>query len=132
MSDYNREEYEAIEAGERALKSLNRAYSALSSAGNWGIWDILRGKTITNLIKHSKIERAKDEVMEARLDIQRFTDELNDIKDLHIDIGTLDVFVDFFFDGFFADIYVQSKIHKAKEQVKSAINEVERILKQLR
>ena len=41
-------------------------------------------------------------------------------------------FADFFFDGIVADYLVQSKIGEARRQVNEAINQVERILVELR
>lgn len=41
-------------------------------------------------------------------------------------------FADFFFDGFLADVMVQSKINNAKKQVDEAIRRVEEVLVKLR
>lgn len=43
-----------------------------------------------------------------------------DIEDLHVDIDGFLTFADFFFDGFIADIFVQSKISEGKRQVGEA------------
>ena len=63
-----------------------------------------------------------------------FRDELGDIRDvenLNIDIDGFLAFADFFFDGFVADIFVQSKIRKGQQQVREAIRRVEDILSTL-
>ena len=52
--------------------------------------------------------------------------------DLRIDIGSFLSFADFFFDNFFVDWMVQSKIDQAKSQVSQAIRQVEGILTELR
>ena len=57
--DIEKEKREAIEAGQRALHSLRAAQDNLSSARNWGLWDMFGGGTITSLIKSSKMDRAK-------------------------------------------------------------------------
>lgn len=133
--DYNSERREAISAGENALKSLRHAKSSLSSARGWGIYDIFKGKTITGLIKHSKLQDAKSDMEQAKWDLEIFRRELsdlNDLENLQIDIGAFATVADFIFDGLIADIYVQSKIKKALDGVNKAINQVEDALRKLR
>ena len=59
MSDFmmDKEIDEAIASGEHALISLREAQNKLNSARNWGIFDMLGGGLITDLIKHSKMIR---------------------------------------------------------------------------
>ena len=125
---------EAISAGERALDSLREAQKYLSSAGNWGIVDILGGGLITDLIKHSKINNASQCMETARQDLRRFQRELDDVNEYlpNIQVGDFLTFADFFFDGFIADMFVQSKIGDAKKQVADAIYRVEGIVDRLR
>lgn len=131
----NVERLEAIKAGENALKSLRHAKASLSSARGWGIYDILKGKTITGLIKHSKLSSAKAEMEQAKWDLEKFNDELDDISgigNLQVDIGAFATVADFIFDGLIADIYVQSKIKKALDAVNTAIKQVEDALRRIR
>lgn len=133
--DRNKEIREAIRAGERALDSLQEANRQLNSAGNWGLVDIFGGNTISGLMKHMKVNNASRCVDDARRDVATFRDELGDIRDvenLNIDIDGFLAFADFFFDGFVADIFVQSKIRKGQQQVREAIRRVEDILSSLR
>lgn len=53
-----REMQEAVQAGERALQSLYAARDKLGSARNWGIFDMLGGGFISDLVKHSKMNDA--------------------------------------------------------------------------
>ena len=132
--DRNKEIREAIRAGERALDSLQEANRQLNSAGNWGLVDIFGGNTISGLMKHMKVNNASRCVDDARRDVATFRDELGDIRDvenLNIDIDGFLAFADFFFDGFVADIFVQSKIRKGQQQVREAIRRVEDILSTL-
>ena len=132
--DRNKEIREAIRAGERALDSLKEANRQLNSAGNWGLVDIFGGNTISGLMKHMKVNNASRCVDDARRDLATFRDELGDIRDmenLNIDIDGFLTFADFFFDGFVADIFVQSKIRKGQQQVREAIRRVEDILSTL-
>lgn len=133
--DRNKEIREAIRAGERALDSLQEANRQLNSAGNWGLVDIFGGNTISGLMKHMRVNNASRCVDDARRDLATFRDELGDIRDvenLNIDIDGFLTFADFFFDGFVADIFVQSKIRKGQQQVREAIRRVEDILRRLK
>ena len=134
---YNRETEirEAIVAGERALQSLKEAKSSLGSARNWGLFDLFGGRTINGLMKHVKIGDAKSSLNQAKYDLERFSRELSDVRDLQgldIEIGDFLTFADFFFDGFLADIMVQSKIKQAQQKIDDAIYRVETVLDRLR
>ena len=134
---YNRELEirEAIEAGERALDSLKDARSSLDSARGWGLFDLFGGGAISGFIKHSRIRDAKDSLYRAKVDLERFRDELDDVRDLqnmNIEIGDFLTFADFFFDGFLADIMVQSKIREAQDNLDDAIERVSVLLRNLR
>lgn len=135
MYDRDKEIQEAVRAGEHALTSLREAERQLNSAGNWGLVDIFGGNTISGLMKHMKVNNASRCVDDARRDLAAFRNELGDIRDienLNIDMDGFLTFADFFFDGFVADIFVQSKIRKGRQQVREAIRRVEDILNQLR
>ena len=134
---YNRdlEIREAIDAGERALRSLRDAKNSLGSARGWGIVDMLGGRGLSGLIKHVKIGDARNSLSQAKADLTYFSRELADVRDikgLDIEIGDFLTFADFFFDGFLADIMVQSKIRQAQDKVDDAINRVEYLLNRLR
>ena len=134
MNNY-REIQEAVAAGERALDSLRAAEKSLNSAGGWGLFDMLGGGMFSTMIKQSKINDARGELEAARYALRSFEKELQDVSravDLRIDIGSFLSFADFFFDNFFVDWMVQSKIDQAKSQVSQAIRQVEGILTELR
>ena len=135
MYDIEKEKREAIAAGERALSSLRRAQTELSSAKNWGLADLLGGGLITTMVKHSKIDNANGYMEQAKHDLQSFRRELGDLQqtpELRIDTGDFLRFADYFFDGLVADWLVQDKINRARSQVDDAVRRVERILTQLR
>lgn len=131
----SREVWEAIQAGERARASLQEADRQLASAGSWGLIDIFGGNTVSGLMKHMKVNNASRCVEEARRDLDAFRNELGDLRDidgLNVDIDGFLTFADFFFDGFVADLFVQSKISRGRQQVQEAIRRVDDILRQLR
>ena len=51
--DIEKEKREAIEAGRRALNSLQTAKENLNSAKNWGLVDMFGGGFFTTMLKHS-------------------------------------------------------------------------------
>ncbi|MCQ2521660.1 MAG: hypothetical protein MJ105_04720 [Lachnospiraceae bacterium] len=132
--NYEQELYEAVNAGEAALVSLKQAQKYLNSASGWGVVDIIGGGFFTNLIKHSKLDNANYYMEQARTDLMRFKQELDDVDDYipNFDVGGFMSFADFFFDGFVVDVLMQSKISNAKKQVQQAISQVESILERLR
>lgn len=128
--NYRKEIEEAITAADNALYHLNKANDALSSAGNWGVLDLLGGGFISSLAKHSKMSEAQSELQMAKNAVQNFKRELMDVNqavNINIDISDFLTFADFFFDGLVADWLVQSRIRKAQKQIKDAISQINAI-----
>ena len=100
--DFEKEKREAMEAGNHALHSLREAQTNLDSARNWGLWDMFGGGTITSLIKSSRMDRAKQNMEQAKYDLRSFSKELNDVSmviNLDIETGDFLSFADWFFDN---------------------------------
>ncbi len=127
-----REVNEAISAADDAIYYLEKAKKSLSSAGNWGLIDIFGGNTASGLFKHMKLGRAENDIEAARRSLRKFSKELKDVNVMDsVEIGGFLTFADFFFDGFIADILVQSKIGKAQRQCDDALRRVRQIRGQL-
>lgn len=134
LMDRKKELKEAIEAGYELLNALERAETNLGSAENWGTWDIFGGGMISTMAKHSKIDDAQEEISEVQSLSRTFYRELEDVdtyENLTIEIGSFLTFADYFFDGLFADLSVQSKIKDASRQVRDAQNKVSTTLTKL-
>ena len=135
MDDYKRNEIQqAIAAADHALDCLYAAQRYLGSASGWGIVDMLGGGFLTTLIKRSKMSNASYCIQEAKAAMATFRRELADVDQampLAIDEGDFWTFADFFFDGFFADVMVQSQISRARSQVEDAIDYVSGLRQQL-
>ncbi len=132
--DLEKEKREAIDAGNRALRSLRDAQDNLKSAKSWGIWDMFGGGFFSTMVKRSKMDQAKQNMEQAKYDLRNFSRELNDVNmTCHLDIETGDFlsFADWFFDGFVVDWMVQDRIRQASGQVDEAIRRVEAILRQI-
>ena len=126
--NYEKERKEAIDAGNRALFSLNEAKRELDGARNWGIVDIFGGGFFTNVMKHSKMDNAQNLINRAKYDLQCFSKELQDVSQyININVDTFDFlsFADFFFDGIIADWLMQDRINNARQQLDDAINRVQ-------
>ena len=99
--DIEKEKREAIEAGRRALNSLQTAKENLNSAKNWGLVDMFGGGFFTTMLKHSKMDQAKRNMEQAKYDLRNFSRELNDVNmvcNLNIDTGDFLSFADYFFE----------------------------------
>ena len=133
--DIEKEKREAIEAGLRTLDSLHAAENNLNSAKNWGLVDMFGGGFLSTMLKHSKMDQAKQNMEQAKYDLQNFSRELNDVNmtcNLNINTNDFLAFADYFLDGFVIDWMVQDRINKAKQQVREAIRRTENIIDQLR
>ena len=129
-----REIREAIQAGEAALRSLERANEKMGSAKNWGIFDMMGGGLFSSLFKHSKIDRASADIEEAKRQLAVFKRELEDVsisEDFSVGIGDGLRFIDTFLDNVFADVVVQSRINSAIERLDKVSGQVRGILTKL-
>ena len=65
MSDYAsllRETEEAIGAGQEAHRQAQQVLDSLRSARGWGIYDLLGGGMLSGLMKHSRMDRAQQQL----------------------------------------------------------------------
>lgn len=130
-----RELEQAETAGEKALWSLYIARDTLSSAKKWGMVDLFGGGLITDFIKHSKMDSAEPQLVQAKKDLEAFEKELKDIHvtaDLRKEIGSFLSFADFFFDGPIADYMVQNRIKNTLEDIDDAICHVEALMERIK
>jgi uncharacterized protein YlxW (UPF0749 family) len=77
---------EAILAGEELEAALNGMEARLSSARNFGVWDILGGGLVVTAVKHLRISDAQKEVHKIQQLLRRFERELADVQ-IVTDIG---------------------------------------------
>ena len=133
LSSEQQELHEAICAGESVGYSVEEILKTLSSAANWGALDMMGGGMLTTMIKHSKMDAAKQQVRDTQRRLLKFREELADADErlqLSLNIDGFTTFADYFFDGLIMDWVVQSRIANAKKsclsmqsQVRSAVNE---------
>lgn len=126
-----RELEEAISSGSLVLDRIIDVESSLNSAKGWGTWDMLGGGLVSDLAKHSHIDKAKAASRDVQDLLNDFHSELADINinsSITIEIDGFTKFADFFFDGIFADWVVQSRITDSLDSVMNVRSKVEEIL----
>lgn len=126
---------EAIYSGDGALSSLEEMKDHLESARGWATWDILGGGIFVDMAKHSAIDKANEAGSKVQYMLKSFEKELSDVDkftDLEVNLSGFATFADFFFDGFFVDWFVQSKIGDSLSKVENAISRINSILNELR
>ena len=132
----NLNEYdEAIDAGQLALHTLERALSSLDSAKGWSTFDMFGGGMVSTAMKHSRLDEAKTHIHQAQNKLRVFQDELLDIKhhfDSTIEVGGMLTFADYFFDGLIVDWMVHGKITESYDQTSQIIGRVSRLLGSLK
>ncbi len=134
LESQKREVQEAIRAGREALDTSDAILLSLGSAENWGTWDLIGGGLMTDMIKHSKLDEAQNQVTTLQETLRRFKTELADIEiqaDLQVGVDGFMRFADVFFDGLFVDWAVMNKISNSKSQVQDTKAQIERVLNHL-
>ncbi|CAI6026459.1 hypothetical protein PAECIP112173_00464 [Paenibacillus sp. JJ-100] len=126
--------HEALREGEYLVYALERAESALESAGNWGIYDMMGGGAISTHIKRRRMDEAQVAILDAGKRLRRFQKELEDVEmavNADLNLGGLLSFADYFFDSFFVDWMVQDKIRSAEKEVKHGLSTVRQTIQVL-
>lgn len=126
---------EAIQAGQRACSALEDMKKSLKTAKSWGTWDMLGGGLISDLAKHSAIDEANKIAHNSQHLLKSFEKELSDVNEftqIEVNLSAFASFADFFFDGIFADWFVQSKINDSLNNVENTINKIESIISNLK
>lgn len=125
---------EAVSAGNAVIDSLDSVLRSLDSAEGWGTWDIFGGGLISDIEKHANIDEAKIKIENTQMLLRNFNTELADVKissNIDIRIDGFSKFADFFFDGLFADLNMQSMIGESQSSVLSVKGEVYGVIDKL-
>ena len=128
---------DALAAADEALDHLYAAQEQLTKARNWGFYDMLGGGMFGSMIKHSKMQKANNEIQAAKEAVARFARTLDGVEGfdtssgLNVEVGGMWGFMDVFMDNIFADIMVQQRINEAQAQVDAAIQQVEYLRDQI-
>lgn len=110
---------EAATAASAALAGLDSVIDSLQSARSWGTWDLLGGDLLTTVIKHDRMDDARQASEQVQGQLNRLLRELKDIstyRPIEFDMAPLEYFGDLLLDGLLFDWLVQSKILRSLEQ----------------
>lgn len=123
---------EAIAAADYALAALARVESSLDSARNWGTYDLLGGGMIATMVKHGRIDDARERAHIAQSALDRLARETADVRGLAarplvVEISGFSKFADCFFDGLVADWLVQRRILDSRASVEGVRRVVVRV-----
>ena len=134
LEHQRREVGEAISAGRTAESALSAVLDSLDSAEDWGTWDMLGGGLMATMAKHEHLDDARAGIGWAQQCLSRFRTELADVRDMElpqVQVGEFATFADYFFDGFFTDWYIQSRINDAQRGVEAVDSRVCEVLNRL-
>lgn len=116
-----KEVQEAIQVGREVMSHVKNVEGMLDSAAAWGTYDMIGGGTLATMVKRDKMSQAQAMIHNLQGYMKRFNRELKDVDQfIHINLE-LDSFLglaDYFFDGFFVDFAVQSKINEAIDKIR--------------
>jgi hypothetical protein len=121
--DQLREIKEAQDACEAALTSLGEAQRAVDSARSWGTYDTwLGGGLFSSLMKHDRIDDAEGYMRAVDAALDRLRHELADVRMEGAALGGVGVSdlnrtLDVWFDNFFSDMAVQSRLNDADHRL---------------
>lgn len=132
-----KEIHEALDAGNVALSKLTDAGAALHEAHSYSTWDtFLGGGFIATSMKHEKLDKTNSYIHEAQMALQRFHNELLDVKEMRHDTLPITtdgfvMFTDYFFDNIFTDWSIHSKISTAMNQISRVQDDVANTMREL-
>lgn len=116
---------EALNTVNQLIPLVEEAECHFKSARNWSFLDVLGGGFFVDLLKHHNLNKASDSMSEINYLMQQLSFQLGSIEipnDYRMQLGGFLTFADFFFDGFFADAYMASKIMSSLEEVQKLKN----------
>ena len=128
----DKEAREAFAAGRAAFDLLSQAASLLGNAGSWSTWDAFGGGgMLTDVMKYQNVDRATEALRRADLALTAFSRELADVnlpRVRGVEVDQLMRTFDVWFDNFFSDMAVRSRIQDAARRVDQAMHQVHEAL----
>ena len=127
---------EAEKAGVKSLECIDGVVAGLQQAHNWGQWDMSGRNPMSNHLKYTAIDKAKDWAYEANRQLKVFEKELLDVyrqipQDFQLHLDSVNRFIDVFFDNLITDWIIQQKIYNALNNTLNIRDKVVRMIKTL-
>ncbi|WOV84177.1 hypothetical protein PGH26_15125 [Sporosarcina jeotgali] len=132
-----REVKEARDAGEKAIRALDKAIDKLSSAEGLSMWDtFLGGGLLVSALKYSEVNSSDDLVHQAQRALRHYETELSDVQEaatasFQVNKNDIFTFTDLFFDNIFSDFAVHSRITEGKSKLNGVLQDVRHTQAQL-
>lgn len=125
--------HEALREGVEVLKKLNDAKSYMNKAKNWGEYDLSGGGIAATVEEYHYLDEAQEILRNVQWGLRKFHNALNQLG-LHEDkeISKFLKISDYWIDGIFIELSLQSAIKKLIESINDLIYEVMKIDETLR
>jgi len=127
---------EAIFAGNSARTAISRTLKHLDSAKGWSTYDtFFGGGLIATAMKHDAIDASERKMHELQSALERFSRELDDVKEvvsgLHIERGSFIQFADYFLDDIFSEWTMHGRINDSLDKVKGLDREITKLIEKM-
>ena len=128
---------EALAVGQQLTGAVSQMIKLLSSARNWGKWDVYNKNKTYKYHKRTNIDRAQRSASQIQSILGSFVREVRDVYpdfrgiQVNFDLNRLNGFTDVFFDNLISDWIVQQKIVNSLNDVKTFHDRVTRLLQSL-
>ena len=128
-----REISEAVQVGNKCVKTIQEIINELKNAQHWGKWDMYGNKNSqVRYKKHTAIDRAKNLANIANHELHKFAKELADTGEFadsfQITMDYFSGFMNVFFDNLITDWIMQQKIVNSINMMHSNLDKLQRIL----
>lgn len=126
---------EALLEAKNCLSLSEESLKILSSAKNWGIYDIVGGGMISSYVKQNKIDEAKTYMERLSYSIGNLNKELGDLNieflKTGLNINGLSYTFDIFLDNIFSDLSVQGEIKDSLYKLEDFKNKLFNLINKL-
>lgn len=125
---------EAVYAGQEALNIAQAVLKDLDDAEGWSTFDLLGGGLLSDLAKHSHLDRAQNMIGKLQIQLGKFRTELADVDidtTWQVNVDGFMRFADYFFDGLVADWVVMDKINQSQNHIRKTISQIKEVLSNL-
>lgn len=130
--DRKKELLQARDALEKTLSQVKSVKEEVTSAQNWGLFDLLAGDFFISFLKRNKITRVNERMEQLRQSLSQAKKELADVDmELLTEISnsSRDYFWDVWFDNIFTDFRVQGQLDRVAGQLDQLEKQLRSILK---
>lgn len=134
LHNQQREIEEAINVGSRAVRLAEQINRELDSAHGWGVYDMVGGGLLADMVKHSHLDTAQEQINSLQSELRNFKKELADVsmnEQMRVQVDGFLKFADFFWDGLFTDILVLDRIKKSQNQMQTCLISLNRAMSRL-